>query len=122
MVATRLGPLLLAALTLLGVAVNADAASAQPKKPNILVIWGDDVGVHNISAYNHGIMGYRTPNIDRIAREGAMFTTPTPSRAAPPGGPRSSWASIPSGPGCLRSACPAATTAPPIGLPRLPTC
>ena len=43
-------------------------------KPNILVIWGDDVGVHNISAYNHGIMGYRTPNIDRIAKEGAMFT------------------------------------------------
>ena len=44
------------------------------ERPNILVIWGDDVGVHNISAYNHGIMGYRTPNIDRIAREGAMFT------------------------------------------------
>jgi arylsulfatase A-like enzyme len=43
-------------------------------KPNILVIWGDDVGVHNISAYNHGIMGYQTPNIDRIAREGALFT------------------------------------------------
>jgi arylsulfatase len=44
------------------------------KKPNILVIWGDDIGVHNVSAYNHGIMGYRTPNIDRIAREGALFT------------------------------------------------
>jgi arylsulfatase A-like enzyme len=43
-------------------------------KPNILVIWGDDIGVHNISAYNHGIMGYRTPNIDRIAKEGALFT------------------------------------------------
>ena len=43
-------------------------------KPNILVIWGDDVGVHNISAYNHGIMGYQTPNIDRIANEGALFT------------------------------------------------
>ena len=49
-------------------------ASAQNKKPNILVFWGDDVGVHNISAYNHGIMGYKTPNIDRIAKEGAMFT------------------------------------------------
>ncbi len=46
----------------------------QKKKPNILVIWGDDIGVHNISAYNHGIMGYKTPNIDRIAKEGAMFT------------------------------------------------
>jgi arylsulfatase len=44
------------------------------KQPNILVIWGDDIGVHNVSAYNHGVMGYRTPNIDRIAREGAMFT------------------------------------------------
>jgi arylsulfatase A-like enzyme len=43
-------------------------------KPNILVIWGDDIGWFNISAYNHGIMGYRTPNIDRIGREGAMFT------------------------------------------------
>ena len=43
-------------------------------KPNILVIWGDDIGVHNISAYNHGIMGYRTPNIDRLATEGALFT------------------------------------------------
>lgn len=43
-------------------------------KPNIVVMWGDDIGVHNISAYNHGIMGYRTPNIDRIAKEGALFT------------------------------------------------
>src|SRR5438093_2145485 len=44
------------------------------KQPNILIIWGDDIGWFNISAYNHGIMGYRTPNIDRVAREGAMFT------------------------------------------------
>jgi len=44
------------------------------KKPNILIIWGDDIGWFNISAYNHGIMGYRTPNIDRLAKEGAMFT------------------------------------------------
>ena len=49
-------------------------ASAQDKKPNILVIWGDDVGWSNISAYNHGMMGYRTPNIDRIAKEGMLFT------------------------------------------------
>ena len=56
--------------------VLALPASAQEaaKRPNILVIWGDDVGVHNISAYNHGIMGYQTPNIDRLAAEGAMFT------------------------------------------------
>ena len=38
------------------------------------MIWGDDVGVHNISAYNHGIMGYQTPNIDRLAKEGGLFT------------------------------------------------
>jgi arylsulfatase A-like enzyme len=44
------------------------------KKPNILVIWGDDIGQSNISAYTFGLVGYRTPNIDRIAREGMMFT------------------------------------------------
>jgi arylsulfatase len=44
------------------------------KKPNILVIWGDDIGWFNISAYNNGMMGYKTPNIDRIADEGALFT------------------------------------------------
>ena len=50
------------------------AASGTGKKPNILVIWGDDIGIHNISAYSLGLMGYHTPNIDRIAKEGAMFT------------------------------------------------
>jgi arylsulfatase len=50
------------------------ATAAQSGKPNILVIWGDDIGVHNVSAYNHGVMGYRTPNIDRLAKEGALFT------------------------------------------------
>ena len=50
-------------------------AFAQPvQKPNILVIMGDDIGYWNISAYNRGMMGYRTPNIDRIANEGAIFT------------------------------------------------
>jgi arylsulfatase len=43
-------------------------------KPNILVIWGDDIGISNLSCYSHGLMGYRTPNIDRIAKEGMMFT------------------------------------------------
>ncbi len=43
-------------------------------KPNILVIWGDDIGNFNVSAYNRGMMGYRTPNIDRIADEGVLFT------------------------------------------------
>lgn len=46
----------------------------QDEKPNILVIWGDDIGQSNISAYTKGMMGYRTPNIDRIAEEGMIFT------------------------------------------------
>jgi len=49
-------------------------AAGDGARPNILVIFGDDVGFWNISAYNRGMMGYRTPNIDRIAHEGAMFT------------------------------------------------
>ncbi|WP_148862868.1 arylsulfatase [Marinobacter fonticola] len=53
---------------------TARAASRAEKKPNFLVIWGDDIGVHNVSAYNHGVMGYQTPNIDSLAQEGAMFT------------------------------------------------
>ena len=44
------------------------------KKPNILVIWGDDIGYWNISAYSKGMMGYQTPNIDRVANEGMSFT------------------------------------------------
>jgi arylsulfatase A-like enzyme len=52
-----------------------DTASAKSgKKPNILVIFGDDVGQSNISAYTHGLVGYKTPNIDRIAKEGLLFT------------------------------------------------
>jgi arylsulfatase A-like enzyme len=54
--------------------VFSSIAQAQSAKPNILVIWGDDIGVWNISHNNRGIMGYRTPNIDRIAREGLSFT------------------------------------------------
>jgi arylsulfatase len=47
---------------------------AEAKQPNILVIWGDDIGQSNLSCYSRGVMGYRTPNIDRIAHEGMMFT------------------------------------------------
>jgi len=53
-------------------ALGAPASAQQP--PNILVIWGDDVGQSNISAFTRGMMGYRTPNIDRIAAEGMLFT------------------------------------------------
>src|SRR5579862_6603695 len=55
------------------VAVSMPAAAQQPK-PNIVVIWGDDIGLSDVSAYSHGLMGFKTPNIDRIAREGMMFT------------------------------------------------
>jgi arylsulfatase len=50
------------------------SVSAQEKKPNILVIFGDDIGQTNVSAYSMGLMGYRTPNIDRLAKEGMIFT------------------------------------------------
>ena len=64
--------LLILALVL-AVSLGAVAATAQDK-PNIVVVWGDDIGWYNISAYNLGVMGYETPNIDRIAEEGALFT------------------------------------------------
>jgi len=52
----------------------AACAQAAGTKPNFLIIWGDDIGYWNVSAYNQGMMGYKTPNIDSIAREGALFT------------------------------------------------
>ena len=67
--ATRL---LLACLALM--TVNPGSALAKQDQPNILILWGDDIGYWNVSAYNQGMMGYKTPNIDRIAKEGAMFT------------------------------------------------
>jgi len=63
----------LAAASLLASPVQAQA----PKKPNIVIIWGDDIGQSNVSAYSRGMMGYQTPNIDRVASEGV------PSRVAP---------------------------------------
>lgn len=67
---------------------DAHAQAGQPQRPNIVVIWRDDIGIWNVSAYSHGTMGYRTPNIDRIGKEGALFTdhyaqpSCTPGRAA----------------------------------------
>jgi len=52
---------------------SATVFAADAKKPNILVIWGDDIGIANISAYSSGLMGYETPNIDRIGKEGVRF-------------------------------------------------
>ncbi len=55
-------------------ALLASGLSLAQERPNILVIWGDDIGQSNISAYTRGVMGYRTPNIDRVAAEGMLFT------------------------------------------------
>ena len=62
--------LALVAVSVIGASASAWAA----EKPNILVIFGDDIGQTNISAYSMGVVGYKTPNIDRIAKEGMMFT------------------------------------------------
>src|SRR5688572_5241751 len=61
-------------LTVLAALAALPMPAAAQSKPNILVIWGDDIGQFNVSAYNQGVMGYKTPNIDSIAREGALFT------------------------------------------------
>ncbi len=55
-------------------ATNGKRNGKSARKPNILVFWGDDIGISNLSCYSHGVMGYRTPNIDRLAKEGMMFT------------------------------------------------
>ncbi|MCB0478870.1 MAG: arylsulfatase [Crocinitomicaceae bacterium] len=62
------------ALLLFVSTISVTATAQKTKKPNILVLWGDDIGQSNISAYTHGVVGYKTPNIDRIAKEGMMFT------------------------------------------------
>ena len=62
-----------AIIFLVGLAFSS-AWAAQAGKPHIVIIWGDDIGQTNVSAYSMGLMGYRTPNIDRVAREGMLFT------------------------------------------------
>lgn len=59
-------------ITLVTVVIGNVTAFAETKKPNILIIWGDDIGEFNISAYNLGQMDYRTPNIDKLADQGAL--------------------------------------------------
>ena len=67
-------PMRFLVLMLILIGVYTPLASAATEKPNILVVWGDDIGWNNPSAYHRGLMGYKTPNIDRIANEGALFT------------------------------------------------
>src|SRR5215470_8828919 len=77
--------------------------------PNILVIFGDDIGIPQVSAYTKGLMGYKTPNIDRIADEGAMFTDAYGQQSC-------------SARACSPSACRATLMASPIGCPPSPMC
>ena len=88
-------------------AAPAAPATTTGRKPNILVIWGDDVGIANISAYSNGLMGYETPNIDRIAREGLSSCTITVSSRALPAVRRSSPVSTASAPALPRLVFPA---------------
>jgi arylsulfatase len=68
-----LGTVFAAAFAAVTIASPPAIAQAQ-QKPNIVIIWGDDIGQSDVSAYSHGLMGFKTPNIDRIAKEGVMFT------------------------------------------------
>ncbi len=60
-------------LLVLFMAITLSVFAQKTEKPNILVIWGDDIGWFNVSAYNMGMMGYTTPNIDRIARRHDVY-------------------------------------------------
>ena len=80
------------------------AEARQARKPNILIIWGDDIGYWNLSAYNHGMMGYKTPNIDRIAKEGALFTDWYGQQSCTAGRSRFITGQSVSAPACLKSA------------------
>ena len=70
----RILTIVVALTAVLAMASGPADAQTTGKKPNIVIIWGDDIGQSNISAYSHGVMGYKTPNIDRVAKEGMMFT------------------------------------------------
>ncbi|QDV70282.1 Sulfatase [Rosistilla carotiformis] len=83
-------------LRFLCVAIAFGGAIQAADKPNIVVIMGDDIGWFNPSCYNHGMMGYQTPNIDRIAKEGVMFTDAYVQQSCTAGRPPSSPVSPPS--------------------------
>src|SRR5215831_14320014 len=72
-VAKTLVSALFASLFVAAMTFGQAAAQQQQQRPNIVVIWGDDIGQSNVSAYSRGMMGYQTPNIDRVASEGVLF-------------------------------------------------
>ncbi len=73
---------------------------------DILVIWGDDIGISNLSCYSQGLMGYKTPNIDRLAKEGMLFTDSYGEQSVPLDDRRSSPARASCERGCPRSESP----------------
>jgi hypothetical protein len=83
----------ISALLLFGFCLSVGAGHAEAKKPNIVVIWGDDIGRDNLSVFSKGMMGYRPPNIDRIASEGMLFTDAYTDRSC--SASRASFATIP---------------------------
>lgn len=105
----------------LGVLATSSAAVAADK-PNILAIFGDDVGYWNISAYNQGMMGYETPNIDRIANEGALFTDHYGQQSCTAGSAAFITGKNRSVLACLQLVCQAQLTVSLIGHRPLQTC
>ena len=93
---------LAACAVLFGAFTSAQAAG----KPNILIIWGDDIGWNNPSCYHRGMMGYQTPNIDRIAKEGALFTDWYGQQTCTAGRAAFITGQSPFRTACSRSACP----------------
>ena len=94
---------------------------ASGKKPNILIIWGDDIGWNNPSAYHRGMMGYSTPNIDRVAKEGGLFhRLVRPAIVHGRAGGVSSPGRVRSAPGCSKSASRGRRKASPRRTPRSP--
>ena len=92
------GSAMASALTTSTAQAQQQPAPAAGRQPNILVIWGDDIGIWNISHNNRGMMGYMTPNIDRIAAKVCRSPTTTVSKAAPPAARPSSAAMCPCAP------------------------
>ena len=77
-----LGAVAISSFMLAGGSTTAYAQATTAKQPNIVVIMGDDIGMWNIGAYHRGMMAGRTPNLDKMAKEGMLFTDTTPRRVA----------------------------------------
>ena len=88
-------------------AQKAAPQGTQQGKPNILVIWGDDIGISNLTCYSHGLMGYKTPNIDRSHGEGMMFTDAYGEQSCTAG-----RSSLSPGRACTERACPRSASRP----------